>query len=244
TQGLAVHYWRADANVAPHAGNQTERSENRPVYRLRCLCTSTRNSARGELECSFLNSSRDELECWLLNSPRGELRLARRGVAPAVPRAGGPRAAMGLGAEERRLDLVVGEQVCARPRQRDLTRLQHVPTRRDAQRLVHVLLDQQHGGALRIDLRDGVENRPHQERRETQRRLVEQQQARLRHQAAGDGEHLLLAARERACGLADALAEPWKERQTPLQVLRTVAAGAPGIAAHAQVLEHRHFRED
>src|SRR5207249_9575044 len=58
------------------------------------------------------------------------------------------------------------------------------------------------------------------------------------------GEHLLLAARERACGLADALAEPWKERQTPLQVLRAVAAGGPGIAAHAQVLAHRHFRED
>ena len=36
-------------------------------------------------------------------------------------------------------------------------------------------------------------------RREAERRLVEQQEARLRHQAARDRQHLLLAAREQTC---------------------------------------------
>src|SRR5947208_461299 len=111
------------ANGAPRAADLTERSENRPVSRLCYLCTSTPNSPRGEFECSVLNSPRDELECWLLNSPRGDLPPSpARGRAALSRRAAvGPRAAMGLGAEERRLDFVVGEQICARPRQRDFS---------------------------------------------------------------------------------------------------------------------------
>ena len=42
-------------------------------------------------------------------------------------------------------------------------------------------------------------------RREAKRRLIEQQQLRVRHQGAADGEHLLLAAGERAGDLTEPL---------------------------------------
>ena len=58
-----------------------------------------------------------------------------------------------------------------------------------------VLLDQEHGELLSpIELADRIEDLSHDHRREAERGLVEQQQARARHQRAGDREHLLLAA--------------------------------------------------
>ena len=42
-------------------------------------------------------------------------------------------------------------------------------------------------------------------RGQPQRRLVEQQDARARHQAAGDGQHLLLAARQQPGATVEAL---------------------------------------
>jgi hypothetical protein len=44
------------------------------------------------------------------------------------------------------------------------------------------------------ELRYETEDLDHHERRQAERRLVEHYEARLRHQAAGNGEHLLLAA--------------------------------------------------
>ncbi len=54
------------------------------------------------------------------------------------------------------------------------------------------------------------EDLPHDQRREAERRLVEQQQARAQQQRARDRQHLLLAARQRAGLLAAALAQPGK----------------------------------
>ena len=54
---------------------------------------------------------------------------------------------------------------------------------------------------------DALDQREHlldQQRRQAERRLVEDQQLRLGHQAAADREHLLLAARQRAGALAPA----------------------------------------
>ena len=50
-----------------------------------------------------------------------------------------------------------------------------------------------------------------QQRRQAERRLVEDQQLRLGHQAAADGEHLLLAARQRAGALRAALVQARKD---------------------------------
>src|ERR1700682_97767 len=146
--------------------------------------------------------------------------------------------------QEGRLDLVVGEQFLAAALQRDLSRLEHVAAVGDAQRLIHVLLDEQHRHSLSVDLPDGDENGLHQERRQSQRRLVEKEQARVGHQPARDGQHLLLAARERPGQLPDALAQAGKEREPPLEVLLAVRARAARVSAHAQVLQHGHLGKD
>ena len=48
------------------------------------------------------------------------------------------------------------------------------------------------------------------QRRETERRLIEQHELRTRHERAPDDEHLLLATRKRSGGLIDALGEDGK----------------------------------
>ena len=84
---------------------------------------------------------------------------------------------------------------------------------RELERVEGVLLDQEHGEpVLRVELADGVEDLPHDQRREAERRLVEQQQPRPRHQRAGDRQHLLLAARQRAAALVQALLQAREQR--------------------------------
>ena len=57
------------------------------------------------------------------------------------------------------------------------------------------------------------------ERREAERGLVEEQEPRPAHQRAGDGEHLLLAAREGAAALVQALLEPREDRRDAFEIL-------------------------
>src|ERR1700759_3724304 len=88
----------------------------------------------------------------------------------------------------------------------------------DLEALHHVLLDQQNGHAFGMDARDEREQFLDQKRREAERGLVENEQCRLGHQPAADGEHLLLAARKRAGSLAAALAQPRENRENPLPI--------------------------
>ena len=66
------------------------------------------------------------------------------------------------------------------------------------------------GDAVRPQRTDQVEDRLDDLRREAERGLVEQQELRLGHERAGDGEHLLLAARQRAGELLAALGSTGK----------------------------------
>ena len=72
------------------------------------------------------------------------------------------------------------------------------------------------------------------ERREPERRLVEEQQPRPAHQRAGEREHLLLAAGERAGVLVEPLADPGEVAAHPLDV--AVERAAPRVGAEPQVL--------
>ena len=65
----------------------------------------------------------------------------------------------------------------------------------------------------RVDLLDRLEDLLDQDRREPERRLVEQQEPRPGHQRPADREHLLLAARQRAALLVGPLAEPREQRR-------------------------------
>src|SRR6185437_5034469 len=61
--------------------------------------------------------------------------------------------------------------------------------------------------------------------------------------AAADGEHLLLAARQRAGALRTAFEQPWEDRKHALAILRAARAGAP-VAAEIEILAHREIGED
>src|SRR4029079_8779829 len=70
--------------------------------------------------------------------------------------------------------------------------LEHVGALRDGQCEVRVLLDDEHGGShLLVDRAQALEQVLGDERSETQRGLVEEQQPGTGHEPAGDGEHLL-----------------------------------------------------
>ena len=79
--------------------------------------------------------------------------------------------------------------------------------------------------------------------REAEGGLVEQQHARLAHQGAADGEHLLLAARQQPGALGAALAQAREELEDPLARLGALGPLA-GQAAGAEVLLHGQLRED
>src|SRR5499433_1448490 len=84
---------------------------------------------------------------------------------------------------------------------------QDVAVVRDGERLMHVLLDQKHRDAARIDLPDDIEILLDQDRGEPERGLVHQQELGGAHQPAADGDHRLLAARHGAGDLRAALAQ-------------------------------------
>jgi len=80
-----------------------------------------------------------------------------------------------------------------------------------------VLLDQEYGGALAVEIADDLENLLHDDGRQAERRLVQEEQARSRHEGAADGQHLLLTAAERAGALTFALREDGKQGEGALQ---------------------------
>ncbi len=99
--------------------------------------------------------------------------------------------------------------------------------------------------AIRFDDREDV---LHHERGEPHRRLVEHHEAGAGHERPADGEHLLLAARERAGELPLPLLEDGEERVHALEVARPPRARRPRrdlhVRAEEEVLPHRHRRED
>ena len=114
--------------------------------------------------------------------------------------------------------------------------------------LAHVLFDQEDRQPLRVDLAQRAEDALHDDRRQTHRRLVKQQQARPGQQRAADREHLLLAARQVAGQAADALVQAREQRQHPLEIAGDGSAAGPvsrpAVGTELQVLAHRQGRQD
>src|SRR6266542_933658 len=143
------------------------------------------------------------------------------------------------------LDALVGEQSLPRPFQHHPPRVEHVPTVARFERFGHPLLDEQDGKLLEVvDLLDPVEDRVHQRRRQAHGRLVEQEEAGTRRQAAPDGEHLLLAAREGPRELTPALGERRKELEDAGEVVGPPRARRRRQRPHLEVLHHGHGAED
>ncbi len=95
-----------------------------------------------------------------------------------------------------------------------------------------------------VDLHDLLEDRADQPRRDAERRLVEHQEFRVAHQRAADGEHLLLAAGERAGGLLHAFFQPRENRENVIAVLRVQRGVVLQIGAHREILVDGEIREN
>ena len=113
----------------------------------------------------------------------------------------------------------------------------------DGQRAAGVLLDEQDRHPRLVDGLDLLEEGGDDHRGQAQRRLVEQHQPRLGHQPPGDGQHLALAAAQRARSLAGALAQNGKPLADLFDALRD-EPGSTTIGPHLQVLPHRQRGED
>src|SRR5439155_22325481 len=147
---------------------------------------------------------------WLRESVRRD----ERHLSLLVRRGGAARGRRSLGETEvGGPDARVGRQRAGGAADHDAPRLENISARGEGERAVGVLLDEEHGHALGVDALDDAEDLPGETRGEAERRLVEEKQARPDHEGARDREHLLLAARQGARGLARPLAEDGKERE-------------------------------
>src|SRR5437870_3201290 len=118
----------------------------------------------------------------------------------------------------------------------DAARLEDVAAMGKHQRGLDVLLHEEDGHATPVDLAQHTQDRLHDARGQAERRLVEDEQARGRHQRATDGDHLLLAARERTHELAAALAQDREDRVDLLQSLHAAGVGMRRERAEVEML--------
>src|SRR5262249_3837611 len=93
-------------------------------------------------------------------------------------------------------------------------------------------------------LADDPEDRLDEVRGEAERRLVEEHQPRTGEERAADREHLLLATRERAGPLSDALLQSRKESEHAIAVFQDLAPGLPRERAEVEVLVDGEVGED
>ncbi len=89
---------------------------------------------------------------------------------------------------------------------------------------------------LGIDGAHDAEYVLHHQRRQTERRFIQQQQPRTQHQRPRHGEHLLLASGKRAGLLVPPLLQPREIGENPLQILRDRGPILARVGADTQIL--------
>ena len=119
--------------------------------------------------------------------------------------------------------------------------LEAVDPVRHLQRLHDVLLYQDHAGALLLDPRQRGVDAADDDGGEPKADLVAQEHARVGHERAPDGRHLLLAARQRLRRRLAPLDEHRKQVVDALE--RPIAGLAPAVGADPQVLLDAERRE-
>src|SRR5712691_6968473 len=141
-------------------------------------------------------------------------------------------------------DAFVAAKLSALALDRHLTHLQHVRAGCSVERDVRVLLDDEHREAVvGIELLDDAEDLLDGRRREPERRLVEHQQPWAADERAGEREHLLLSAAERAGLLVAAVLQPWEVLEDAWSFLAERAPLAADVGPHAEVLPDAELRE-
>ena len=107
-----------------------------------------------------------------------------------------------------------------------------------------VLLHEQNRHAGALELGDDSGDLFHQQGRQPQRRLIEQEQTRPGHEGAAEGEHLLFLAAEGAPELTAAVAQPREERVDAREALRGTRAVVDEVGADPGILLHRQLGKD
>src|SRR5256884_4142956 len=125
----------------------------------------------------------------------------------------------------------------------DLALLEDVVRVGDPRQRGQVLVDQQDRLSARHEVLEAAPDLRPDERGEPLRRLVTDEQARVRHEGAADREHLLLAAGERAPEDALPGRELGEQGEDLLDRPRVRVAAAVRRGRH-EVLTHREVRED
>src|SRR5215510_1959541 len=126
---------------------------------------------------------------------------------------------------------------------RDPAALDDRVTIREPDESLDVLVDHEHRLAGRAELREAAPDLLPDERRESFGRFIEDEEMRVGHQSAADGEHLLLTPGELVAHVLRARRE---SREEPIH-----ARERPGVARAAavareghEVLAHREVRKD
>ena len=117
----------------------------------------------------------------------------------------------------------------------------HVDVRRVAQADGGELLDDEHRHAGAGDLGDGLVELADDERRQAHRQLVDEEHGRVGAEAAGQGEHLLLAARQRAGQLRAGAPAAGEQREGHLA---SRSSDAPHDGGDDEVVGDAEVRED
>ncbi len=111
----------------------------------------------------------------------------------------------------------------------------------DSQSLADVLLDEDDGGAVGEDLRQGGVDVTDDDGCEAEADLVAEQQFGVRHQSAADGHHLLLAAGEGRATAAAAFAQDREEFVD--RVERPMSRRLARLSADLEIFFHAEARE-
>src|SRR5258708_2689594 len=123
----------------------------------------------------------------------------------------------------------------------DFALVQNVVAVTDRKGGAQTLLDQQDGQALLLKPCQDFDNLLHDHRRQSLRRLIEQQHGRIEHQRTRDRKHLLLAAGKLEAEIAFARTQYGKKIENALQRPKAFAAWS---REYGQVLPHRQARKD
>ena len=129
------------------------------------------------------------------------------------------------------------------PLLRHLAGFEHIAIVGGLESRSRILFHQQDRNAEAAKGRDRVEDFAHDQRRETEARLVQQQQTRLCHQRAPERQHLPFAAGQRAGELPAALAQPRKAVEDFVKVALDLGIGAARIGAEDQIVFDGHVVE-
>ena len=166
-------------------------------------------------------------------------------VRPAPPQAAPGRVVLRGCPQKGAAQLRVYQQLVALPRTDDPAIRQEIGGGRGGQRPGGVLLHQQDGRPRAGEPVNDVEDLVGDEGGKPQTRLVQEQEARARHEGSADGHHLLFAPGEGGGRLIGTLLEPWESPEDLLQsagqlrLVRLVGQGSQDqVLPHAEIAEH------